>query len=328
MADKAGRVRTAVIGAGQMGTNHLRIYDQQKNVDLVGVFDSNADAARTAADQYGIEMFHSLDELATTVDAVSVTSPTFTHAEIGAFMLDHHVHCLIEKPLAVTEEQCLLLIETARRRGVHLMVGHVERFNPAVRQLAAIMEEGHKVHAIDVRRLSAVSARITDVDVVADLMVHDLDIVLSLIKSPVNEVIAKAVSTRNHGGDYVVALVSFEGGELASLTASRITQNKVRELSVTTDHAQIQMDYSTQTLNVIRQGDGAVKRMPGDLGNYKLDIAMERAEVRIGEPLVLELRHFIECIQRERCPLVGGQEALETLRLVWRIQRSYTQDLG
>ncbi|WP_417432239.1 Gfo/Idh/MocA family oxidoreductase [Kiloniella sp.] len=325
MAEEKRRIRVAVVGAGMMGHHHLRIYDNLKGVDLVGLVERDQERALHAANQYGIEVFGGVEDLVGKVDAASIASPSITHGEIGVFLLGNGIHCLIEKPLAVTELQCLSLIETAKIAGVQLMVGHVERFNPAVRQLAAILAEGHQVHAVDVRRLSSASGRITDVDVVADLMVHDLDIVLSLVQRPIVELTAKAVSTSGRGGDYVTALLSFDGGVLGTVTASRITQNKVRELSVTTDLGLIQIDYSAQTLNIFRQGDTAVKRMPGDFGSYHLDIMMERALVRNSEPLVLELQHFVDCARSGEKPLVSGEDALEALRLVWRIQNSYSQ---
>lgn len=323
---KNERIRVAVVGAGMMGRHHLRIYNNLKGVELVGLVEQDQEKAEVAASQYGIEIFGSVEDLVGKVDAVSVASPSITHGEIGTFLLEKGVHCLIEKPLAVSEKQCLALIDAAKSTNVRLMVGHVERFNPAVQQLAAILDEGHKVHAIDVRRLSSTSGRIKDVDVVADLMVHDLDIVLSLVKKPIKELTAKAVSTDGKGGDYVTALLSFDGGALATVTASRITQNKVRELSVTTDRGLIQIDYSAQALNIFRQGDLATERLPGDFGNYHLDIMIERALVRNSEPLVLELEHFIDCVRTGSRPLVAGEDALEALRLVWLIQQSYVQD--
>lgn len=318
-------LRVGVIGAGAMGRHHLRIYDNLKGVKLVGVMEPNREVAQAVADQYRIEVFADVEDMIRSVDAVSIASPSITHGKLGKIFLESGIHCLIEKPLAVTEEECISLIASAKQGNACLMVGHVERFNPAIQQLNAILNEGHEVHAVDVRRLSSTSGRITDVDVVADLMVHDLDIILSLVKSPVKDLTAKAVSTSGKGGDYVTALLSFDGGALATVTASRITQNKVRELSVTTDFGLIQIDYSAQSLNIFRQGDSALKRMPGDFGNYNLDIMTERALVRNAEPLILELQHFIDCVRTGKKPLVGGEEALKALQLVWQIQQSYSK---
>lgn len=318
------RIRVAVIGAGVMGGHHLRIYNSLKGVDLVGVVESDHASAREAQDRYGCEIMGGIEDLIGKVDAVSVCTPSVTHAEIGKFFLENAIPCLIEKPLAVTENECNDLIAAAARKGVILMVGHVERFNPAVRQLEAILQDGHAVHAVDARRLSSVSGRITDVDVVSDLMVHDIDIVLSLVKSPVSQVMARGVYTSgNPGGDYVSALLTFEHGGLATLTASRITQNKVRELNVTTDLGLIKVNYTTQELMVFRQGEFSEQRLAGGLSNYHLDISMERALIRNAEPLVLELQHFVDCVRQRSQPIVTGNDALEALRIVWKVQENY-----
>lgn len=314
-------VRVAVVGAGMMGRNHLRVYSALKWVELIAVIDVDPDRASEAAREFGCNAYGSVDDIVGKVDAVSVCVPSTDHAAVGRYLLDHGIHCLIEKPLATTEQDCLDLIAAAERNGAILLVGHIERFNPAVRQLSAMLE-GHGIHAIDVRRLSAVSGRISDVDVVADLMVHDLDIVLSLIGEQPSSVTARGVHTAGgKGQDYVTALLSFPRGGLATLTASRITQNKVRELHVTTDLGLVAINYSTQELMIYRQE----RIMPADetaasFGNYAVDIAMERVAIRSTEPLVAELQHFIDTIRRNTSPLVTGEQALDALRLVWRIQ--------
>lgn len=315
-------IRVAVVGVGQMGGHHLRVYDELKNVELAGLYDPDTDLARKTADQYGCVAFQDLEAVAANVDAASVCSPSVTHREVGVSLLEQGVHCLIEKPLAATEVDCLALVEAAERSGAKLLVGHIERFNPAVQQLSRMLSTGARVYAIEARRLSAVSKRITDVDVVADLMVHDLDILLSLVNEPVTDVTARGVYTgKADSADYVTALITFEGGGMAQVTASRITQNQVRELQVTTDHGLISIDYVNQTLQVYQQGEWILRNQSqGKLGEYVLDQAIERAKIRNAEPLHVELKHFVDVLLGICEPLVTGVQALDAMRLVWRIQ--------
>ncbi|MEA2193575.1 MAG: hypothetical protein QOG42_9 [Solirubrobacteraceae bacterium] len=310
-------VRVGVVGAGQMGANHLRIYEGVKGVDLVGVVDADPARAKHAAARHGCRAFGSLAEMVGEVDAVTVAVPSSLHADVAGPLLEQGVHCLIEKPLATTEADCEALIRASESRGAVLLVGHVERFNPVVRQLGEILR-GNVVHAIDVRRMSALSARITDVDVVADLMIHDIDVVLSLMGTDVIEVGAQGIGSMGH--DYVTATLMFAGGSMATLTASRITHNKIRELNVTADIGFITASYLTQELLIHSQAR-TTGSTDGGSANYILDLAIERVLIRPGEPLDVEIRHFVDAIQNATPPLVSGRDALNAMRFVWEIQR-------
>jgi predicted dehydrogenase len=313
----APALRVAVVGAGRMGQNHLRIYDLLKGVAIAAVVDADRAQAEAAARRYGCPIFDSLDQLVGKVDAASVCVPSALHGEVGRFLLANGIPCLIEKPLASTDAECRSLIDTAARAKVALLVGHVERFNPAVQQLADLLEGGHRVHAIDARRLSWASARITDVDVVLDLMVHDLDIVLWLMNKPISGIAASGVCTSgSEGQDYVTALLSFSDGVMASLTASRITQTKVRELYLTADFGYVTVNYLNQEVLVFRHG--GVERGPShwsNAANAVIDSVMERVLVRNAEPLMVELQHFMDVVRNGAKPLVTGEHALETLRV-------------
>ena len=197
------------------------------------------------------------------------------------------------------------------------MVGHIEQFNPAVEQLARILGAGDAPLAFDARRMSAVSARITDVDVVADLMIHDLEIVLSLARSELVDVTARGVGHGPGGAlAYVTALLTFADGAVASLTASRVTQNKVRQLEVTTPDRLFQVDYSGQELNIFRQGTvGDLTGDGFDDGQYVLDVGTERVFVRRAEPLAVELAHFAACIRGEEEPRVPGERAARAIEV-------------
>lgn len=303
-----------------MGSNHLRIYGGLKGVELVGVVDADGASAQAAAARHGCRVFACVQEMAGEIDAASIAVPSTLHADVAGPLLEQGVHCLVEKPLATTESDCEALIRAAESSGAVLLVGHVERFNPVVRQLGEILR-GNVMHAVDVRRMSALSARITDVDVLTDLMIHDIDVVLSLISSGVTGVAAQGVGNAGSAGhDYVTATLAFESGSIATLTASRITHNKIRELNITADIGYITASYLTQELLIHSQARTAPAR-GGSAASYVLDLAIERVLIRPEEPLDVEIRHFIDAVREGTPPLVSGHDALNAMRFVWEIQR-------
>ena len=317
-------VKVAVIGAGVMGRNHLKTYKSLQGVELVGVYDIFPEAAQKAADMFGIKAYHSMEEVAQEVDAVSVVTTSVTHADVGEFFLNKGIHCLMEKPLAITEEGCQRLINAAKKNNVTLLVGHIEQFNPAVEQMHKILSNSGKIRALTAQRMSAASGRITDVDVAMDLMIHDVEVVMSLVKSEVKNVHVAAVKTPDHpaGKDYITALLEFENGVIADLTASRITQARVRTLAVTTDTNYIDMDFINQSINVHTQG-----RMPyvnqeeiPDWMNYGLKGSVEQLFIPTNQPLQAELTHFISCVNGQSTPRITGENALSALRVLWKIE--------
>lgn len=322
MTDK---IKVAVIGAGMMGKNHLKTYKTLAGVELVGVYDIFEDAAKTAAEMFGITAFSSLEEVAQNVDAVSVVTTSVTHAEVGTFFLKKGIHCLIEKPLAATEEECRLLIDTAKASGAVLLVGHIERFNPAVEQLSKILSDTSKIRALTARRMSAASGRITDVDVAMDLMIHDIEVIQSLVKSKVVNVEASNVKTKDkpEGKDYISALVQFENGVMANLTASRITQSRVRTLDVSTDEAYIDLDFINQSINVCTQSRSPYMNKDAipEWMNYGLKGCEEHLFIPSNQPLAAEQSHFIDCVLGKATPRITGEMALEALRVIWEVQR-------
>lgn len=316
-------IKVAVIGAGMMGKNHLRTYKNLSNFELVGVYDIFPEAAKAAAEAFGIKAFSSLEEVAASVDAVSVVTTSVTHAEVGEFFLNKGIHCLIEKPLATTEEECMRLINAAKNNNVTLLVGHIEQFNPAVEQMHKILNNS-EICSLEARRMSAASGRITDVDVAMDLMIHDAEVVLSLVKSPVKNVYASSVKNEKFpsGKDYINALVEFENGVSASFTASRITQSRVRTLNVTTSNNYYDMDFINQSIAVHSQG-----RMHGVNQNdlpenmrYGLKGSIENLFIMQSQPLNSELNHFANCILGKETPRITGEQALDALKVIWAVQ--------
>ena len=320
----SNNLRVAVIGAGMMGKNHLRTYKSMQGVELVGVYDIFPEAAQAAAETFGIKAFSSMEEVAANVDAVNVVTTSVTHCEVGEFFLNKGIHCLIEKPLAATEDECLRLINAAKKSNVVLLVGHIEEFNPAVEQLAKILSDNSKIRSLTAQRMSAASGRITDVDVAMDLMIHDIEVVQNLVKSPVKNVEAVSVRTPDNanGKNYISALVEFENGVTANLTASRITQARVRTLTVTTDTNYIDMDFINQSINVHSQG-----RMPyvnqesiPDWMNYGLKGSVEQLFIPTNQPLQAELTHFVACVNGTATPRITGEKALDALKVIWKVQ--------
>lgn len=320
----SNNIKVAVIGAGMMGKNHIKTYKSLPGVELVGVYDIFSDAAKAAAETFGIKAFSSMEEVAASVDAVSVVTTSVTHCNVGQFFLNKGIHCLMEKPLACSEEECRILIDAAKNNNVVLLVGHIEQFNPAVEQMHKILSDSTRIRSLTAQRMSAASGRITDVDVSMDLMIHDIEVIQSLVKSPVANVHASAVKTSDQpdGKNYITALVEFENGVTANLTSSRITQARVRTLTVTTDTNYIDMDFINQSINVHSQG-----RMPyvnqediPEWMHYGLKGSVEQLFIPTNQPLSAELGHFLACIRGEATPRITGEMALNALKVIWEVQ--------
>ena len=287
-------VKVAVIGTGVMGSYHLKNYAKMDDVKLVGVYDIDIERARAKAAEVGTTAFDDLDELIKHVDAVSIVTPTTTHFEVAKKLLSAGIPCLIEKPLATTKKDCQALIDLAKENGTFFIVGHVERFNPAIRALASILKrEKPEIYEIKATRINEASGRINDVAVTTDLMIHDLDIVLALIDSPAE--IIKAEGDR----DEAKATVVFRNGAAAKFLASRKTKDKVRTLELVTSLGIFSLDYVAQTLTL------AGKDIP----------------VNKGFSLEGELKHFVACVKKNETPAVTGEIALKALEVMWDIEK-------
>lgn len=305
-------LRVVVIGAGRMGTHHARVLGAVEGARLVGLHDKHAARAAALAARHGVPVLGGLDEVASACDAAIVASSSPSHLEVGRALLDAGIPCLIEKPLALTEADCLSLIAGAARRGVVLAVGHTERFNPATVALLALIR-GWQVRAIETRRFNPASARVTDTSVVDDLMVHDLDIVLHVMqRAPTDIVAAGLIGDPQAGADHAVALLSFAGSPagpaLAACAASRIAAHRARELTLSGDGGSVLVDYLARTVKHVAPG------------------ATEPAAVAVGDAdaLATELAGFVDTVRgagprRDQC--VDGASALAALRLGWTIER-------
>lgn len=303
-------VRIGVIGCGKMGVNHLCKYATFDQVELVGVYDIKAALAKQQAQMFGITAYDKLEDLIKNVDAVSICSDSTTHADIGQHCMEAGLHCLIEKPLATTFEDCAALIGAAGRNQVWLLAGHIERFNPAVLTLSEhLRNSGETLRAIDSHRLNPASRRITDVDVVLDLMIHDIDIIISLTEGNVSFMGATTVAP-DKAREHVTALFQLTNGQqiaTATLTASRMSKEQLRTLSVITDRAQYDLDYREQT----------IKRR--ELGRHRSHEITQMHVPNQGDALANELSHFIEIIHNDTQPLVSGRDGQSVVDLVLQV---------
>ena len=314
------RLSVAVVGAGRMGANHARILAAAQGVELYAIVDHNAHKAARLAAQHGCAAFDDPAQLVGQIDAATIATPSTLHAEVGRFLLANGIACLIEKPLALTEPDCISLIEASQKHGVPLGVGHVERFNPAVMRAIEFLD-GAKIHSIEARRLNPGSARILDNDVVGDLMVHDLDIVLHLMGRMPTGYSARGIALRKPGvPDHVTALLSFGDEAVSSLIASRVTHIKIRDLQILTDTGLVTVDFVGQQALFMRSGEQDRRPVAG--APTPASIAVEQLAVRQAEPLALELSAFLDAVRTGRLDAgVSGEDALAALRAVWAIQK-------
>jgi len=295
-----------------MGERHCRVYANMPTVDLVGVSDSRAQRGRSIADTYDVAYFADYQDLLRRVDAVSIAVPTDGHCAVAADCLRQQVHVLLEKPLARTLAEARELAALAERSPVVFQVGHIERFNPAFLELEAILQD-MDVIGLAAHRLSPFDTSGTDADVVYDLMIHDIDLALTLLPPGPHVVQAIGRAARSTAVDYAVATLSLLDGPLAALTASRITEQKVRQLEVTTLGAYITADLLNKSIRVYRRA--VPEFITGEQRplRYRQENLVECIQIPTAEPLHLELQDFVRCIREGGRPKVSATEALRAL---------------
>lgn len=311
------RLRVGVIGAGSMGRNHVRIYRTLPDAELVGVADIDGPTRTEVAKAHDTRSFADYRELFPFVDAVSVAVPTVAHHATVLECLRLGLHVLVEKPMAARSEEADEMLREAHARSLVLQVGHVERFNPAVLELPGVIS-GERILVIEARRLSPPTPRVTDVDVVFDLMIHDVDIVASLVGEPL--VVDGALGRPFGDGplDHVIAHGRSASGTLFRLAASKITQETVRCLEVTTDRSYVVANYQTRELVVHRR---AFVSMTGDEGDrYVQEAVILRPHLPSHEPLRLEIAQFVAAALGRSRPITRPEEAVAALRIAERIQ--------
>jgi predicted dehydrogenase len=305
-------LRAGVVGVGSMGSHHARVYNELPSVELVGVADADAARAESTANDYGTEAI-ATEELLERVDVTSISVPTCYHHDVASAAMEQDVSVLVEKPFVDDAEKGRELIRTARERGLILQAGHIERFNPVVDVLADLLP-GLDVIAIAARRLGPPVDRDGDDDIVKDLMIHDIDLVLSLLDRDLEAV--SAMSAR--GKDHVAAQLQFSGDVVGSLTASRVTQEKIRDLSITARNCRVHVDYMDQSVEIHRHSSPEYETDNGDV-RFRHESVVERPSVDSGEPLKRELRSFVESVRAGDEPAVTGADGLRALSVADQI---------
>jgi len=300
------RVRAAVVGVGDFGRNHVRVYRELAEAELVGVVDVDAARAQAIAQEFSVTAFNRVEALAGKVDAVSLAVPTTEHARLGCRLLEMGLDVLVEKPMAASLSEADELVRTAAQRGRILQVGHLERFNPG---LVAVMPLVKRPLYFEVHRLGVFTPRSLDVDVVYDVMIHDLDILLALTGEPVVDIVAVGVPVLTEKVDIAQARLGFASGAVANITASRVSTERVRKMRFFQQHEYISVDYSRQDALRIR-----VKE-PGP--DPKFDF--EKPEAEREEPLRAELRSFLDSVRTRKAPRVDGAAGRRALELADRV---------
>lgn len=306
-------VRIGVIGAGVMGERHCRVCLSLPRVNFVGISDIDIERGQSVADRYGTTFFSDFRDLLSQVNAVIIAAPTDAHYSLASECLERGVHVLVEKPITETVAQASELVQLANQRGLVLQVGHIERFNPVFGELKNVIEGMTLVH-VNVRRLSPFDTSKTDVDVIHDLMIHDLDLIMNLVDCEFDGISASGRSILTEVVDHAVAFLSFRDGPIATLAASRVTEQKVREIEIVSKGAYIQADLLNKSISVHRRTfprflDG------NSMTKYHQESIIERIYVPASEPLMLELQHFVDCVRQNQPCQVPGYDGLRALEL-------------
>ncbi len=308
------RLKTAVIGVGYLGKFHAQKYTQLPASQLIGVCDTNSEVARAIADEHGVEVYNDYHDLIGKVDAVSIVVPTQKHYEVAKTFLENGIHVLLEKPITSTLEQGRELVDLAEQNKLKFQIGHLERFNPAIMALENVLVEPLFIES---HRIAPFNPRGADVNVILDLMIHDIDIILDFVGSPVKAIHASGVPVLSDEIDVANARLEFENGCVANVTASRISMKSERKMRIFQPDTYVTVDFQNKKLGLHRKGEGEM--YPG--------IAEIDSEERIfdqGDALLSEIEAFLDAIQSDSRPVVSGADGLRALATAFEISRQLT----
>jgi len=290
-------IKVVVVGVGSLGSRHARIYSELPGVELVGVLDTDRERTEEIATQYDCQAFLTLEEIPSSVEAISIVVPTDRHYEVAGGLMNRGYHLLIEKPITDDVSHARELLRLAEKSNLLLQVGHVERFNPGILEIEKIVKEPR---FIECHRNAPFQPRGTEVGVVLDLMIHDLDIILYLVSSPVASLEAVGATILSKHEDIANARIKFKSGCIANITTSRVSPAKMRKIRIFQDDAYISLDYMAQTAQIYREEAGR--------------IIIDELPIPRGEPLKLELESFVEAVRlggKPQVPAEGSLAALE-----------------
>jgi predicted dehydrogenase len=316
------KTRAGVVGVGQMGQYHVGIYSELHNIELVGVADTDHQRGAYVAGKYGIPLYSDYRHLLDKVDVVSIAVPTSLHYPVAQAFLEAGVHVLLEKPIAHTMEEATELFRIANTQGVALHVGHVERFNGAIQELKNIV---HEPWFIESRRLGPFVPRIKEDGVVLDVMIHDIDIILNLVESPISRLYALGKSINSDREDLANVQICFQNGCIANIMASRATEIKIRTMAITQRDAYIILDYTDQDIRVHRQASSEHVVTRGAL-RYRQESLIERIFVHKENPLKLEIQHLLDCVSRRATRVVSVEKELRSLQVALQILEILEKD--
>jgi predicted dehydrogenase len=305
-------IRVAVVGVGGFGRHHVRVWREIEGAELAGILDTDPERAEQVAAEFGTRVIPDSDALSLeSVDAISLAVPTQDHAQIGCRLLDRGFDVLVEKPIAASLEEADRLIASAKRADRILQVGHVERFNPAVGAAQAIIS---RPLFFEVHRLGLFTPRSLDIDVIYDVMIHDLDILLSVMKAPVTDLRAVGIPVITDKVDIAHARIEFLTGAVANLTASRVSTERVRKMRFFQEHEYISVDFTRQDVLRVR-----VEPAPARMEANQPKIKFENIPTTPGEPLRAELAAFLESVRTRKTPIVDGIAGRRALELADRV---------
>ncbi len=313
------KLKIGVIGTGHLGKLHTKMFNQIDNCELLGVYDENKNTAKQAADEYSSKAFDDLDKLLDSVQAVSIAATTSAHYELAKKCLEKGLHVFVEKPITVTIPEAEEIVKLAAEKDLNLQVGHIERFNPALLSLEKFILQPM---FIQTDRLAQFNPRGTDVAVVLDLMIHDIDIILNLVKSEVKKIDASGVAVVSDTLDIANARIEFENGAVANVTASRISQKKMRKMRVFQRDNYISLDFITGVSEVYRllpvdEKNSASMISFGEMGigDKKKRIVYEQPEIKEVNALKYELELFVNSVLEHKSPVVTGVDGLKALKV-------------
>lgn len=314
-------LKIGVLGAGHLGKIHLRLLNQSQKYELVGFYDPNDENANKVASEFGYKKFNSIQELTAVVDVVDIVTPTLSHYDCAKEVIQAGKHVFLEKPISNTVAEAEEIISLAKKHNVQGQVGHVERFNPA---FIATKNNIHNPMFIETHRLAEFNPRGTDVPVVLDLMIHDIDVILSVVKSNVKSINASGVSVISDTPDIANARIEFENGCVANLTSSRISLKNMRKTRFFQKDAYISVDFLDKMCEVVKMKDAP--ETPGDFDmilqnaeGIKKQIYFENPDIEANNAILDELETFADAINNNTTPIVTLQDGTDALRIAYQI---------
>ncbi len=326
------KLSIGVIGVGHLGKLHSKMFSQISNCNFIGVFDSNPEQAKLVADEFGVKHFNTIEELLSNVKAVSIAATTTAHYEVAKKCFEKNIHVFVEKPITAAIEEGEELVKLAKEKNLKFQVGHIERFNQGLLSLESFISDPMFIQS---DRLAQFNPRGTDVAVVLDLMIHDIDIILSFIKSDVKQIDASGVAVVSDHIDIANARIQFENGAVANVTASRISQKKMRKMRIFQKDHYISLDFVTGVSEVYRLQPIDEAALPNSIsfgeigvGDRKKRLIYEQPESKEVNALNYELQLFVDSVLNDKKIIVSGEDGLRALKVAEIIIQKIEQSKG